>query len=299
MREDSVRRLITILIISSALWLPVGSQGQTNLQAPVQVDGTPGQFRMDFDITGACLGGTTSAAGKATICGNNNTVTVSVNGQPAFALQPGQPGPIGPQGPAGSVGPTGPQGATGNPGPVGPAGPAGPAGPVGPTGPQGNTGDTGPAGPSGPAGPQGEPGLQGPPGPPGPVIPVDYALVAHPTVAATNAPGWAMPGAVTELFNDLVRVQADLSNASQVRIYAEIGNQFGPIGSIIFSQFSTDGGQTWASLTASASASSTGSHVSPWISVSSQAKKDVLVRAVAQNGISLPVDIKAVHLQAR
>ncbi|MBZ5599839.1 MAG: hypothetical protein LAN83_16120, partial [Acidobacteriia bacterium] len=62
---------------------------------------------MDFDISAACPGGTTSAAGKATICGNNNTVTVSINGQPAFALQPGQPGPIGPQGPAGPAGATG------------------------------------------------------------------------------------------------------------------------------------------------------------------------------------------------
>jgi hypothetical protein len=67
----------------------------------------------------------------------------------------------------------------------------------------------------------------------------------------------------------------------------------------VFSQFSTDGGQTWAGLTASTSVSSTGSHVSPWVNIASSAKKDVIVRAVAQNGISLPVDIKAVHLQAR
>ncbi|MBZ5600472.1 MAG: hypothetical protein LAN83_19390 [Acidobacteriia bacterium] len=128
---------------------------------------------------------------------------------------------------------------------------------------------------------------------------MDYALVVHPTVTATNAQGWAMPGALTELFNDVVRVQADLTKASQVRLYAEVGNQFGPVGSLIFSQFSTDGGQTWASLTASAPVSSTGSHVSPWVNVPSLAKKDVIIRAVAQNGISLPVDIKAVHLQAR
>ena len=192
-----MRCFITALLLSIVLWVPASSQGQTNLPAPVQVNGTPGQFRMDFDISAACPGGTTSAAGKATICGNNNTVTVSINGQPAFALQPGQPGPIGPQGPAGPAGATGPVGPAGPKGPAGPAGPvgatgsAGPVGPAGPAGPQGKVGDTGPAGPSGPTGPQGVPGPQGPPGPTGPVIPVDYALVVHPTVTATNAQGWA------------------------------------------------------------------------------------------------------------
>lgn len=108
-----------------------------------------------------------------------------------------------------------------------------------------------------------------------------------------------MPGALTELFSDVVRIQADLTKASQTRAYASIGSAVGPIGAVIFCQFSTDGGNTWTTLTGNVSASSTGSHVSPWVNVPSAAKKDVLIRVVAQNGISLPVDIKAVHLQAR
>jgi hypothetical protein len=128
---------------------------------------------------------------------------------------------------------------------------------------------------------------------------VDYALVAHPDAPDSTGQGWAMPGAVTELFNDIVRVQADLTNATQVRIWAVIGSQIGPVGSVIFSQFSTDGGQTWASLTSKASTSSAGLHLSSWANLNSGARKDVLIRAVAQNGIGLPVDIKAVHVQAR
>ena len=108
-----------------------------------------------------------------------------------------------------------------------------------------------------------------------------------------------MPGALTELFNDNVRLQADLTKASQARIFVQVGSSFGPIGSMIFCQFSTDGGNTWSSLTGSASVSSTGAHLSSWSNLITAAKKDVLIRAVSQNGISLPVDIKAVHLQVR
>ena len=252
------------------------AQAQSTLASPVTVNGTAGQFRMDFDISGACNGGTTSAAGRATICGNNNSVTVSVNGAPAFALQPGLPGPIGPQGPAGA---------------------AGPQGPAGPTGVKGATGATGATGPQGPVGTTGAIGPQGPAG----VVaaPIDYALVTHAALTVSGSQTWSMPANLNELFGETVRVQVDLSSASQVRAYAQIGSNYGPSAAIVYCQYSVDGGTTWKGLTSSASASSTGAHVSTWATVPSGAKQDVLVRAVSKYGNSSDVDIEAFHLQVK
>jgi hypothetical protein len=288
---------------------------QSNLQSPVQVSGNAGQFRLDFDISAPCAGGTTSAAGKATLCGNNNTVTLSVDGAPAFPLQPGQPGPAGPQGLPGPVGPIGATGAQGPAGPQGIAGPpgpkgatgatgsqgvAGPAGPIGATGPQGPVGPVGSAGATGPEGPEGPIGPAGPQGPPGVLgAPVDYALVTHSALAPSGSTSWAMPGAITELFGNIVRVQIDLTKAALARVYAQIGNSFGAPGAVIFCQFSTDGGTTWNTLTNNASVSNTGASLSAWTKVPSGAKKDVLVRAVSDNGTNGAVDIEAVHLQVK
>ena len=108
-----------------------------------------------------------------------------------------------------------------------------------------------------------------------------------------------MPGALTELFGDTVRVQADLSNSTQLRVYIQIGAQYGPVGSIVYCQYSVDGGTTWSALTRSALVSSTGAHVSAWSGVPSAAKYDVLVRAVSKNGSGGYLDIKGVHLQVK
>ncbi len=278
-----MRRLLTLFAIATMGFY--SAHAQSTLVSPVTVNGTAGQFRMDFDISGACNGGTTSATGKATICGNNNSVTVSVNGAPAFALQPGQPGPMGPQGP---IGITGPQG---------PAGPAGQKGATGATGPQGPVGLTGAIGPQGPAGPTGATGPQGPAGIM--AAPFDYALVVHGALTLSGSQTWAMPGNVTELFGEIVRVQVDLTNASQVRAYAQIGSNYGPSGAIIYCQYSLDGGATWKALTNSASASSSGPHLSTWATVPSGAKQDVLVRAVSSHGNGFDVDIEAFHLQVK
>jgi len=393
-----MRRLLILLVIST---ISYGSSAfaQSTLPAPVQVNGSAGQFRMDFDISAACPGGTTSAPGMATLCGNSNTVTLSVNGASAFVLQPGQPGPTGPmgpqgpagaagatgangaQGPTGPIGATGPTGATGPKGPAGPAGaigphgPAGPAGaigpqgpagmagptgaigpqgsvgPIGPTGPTGATGaqgptgaigargptghtgaigpqgsagpigatgatgatgSQGPAGLVGPQGPGGEMGPSGPAGPQGPIgpagaqgtpgvvaAPIDYALVTHAGLVSAGAQSWPMPSTTSELFGDIVRVQVDLTNASQVRVYAQIGNAYGPSGSNIFCQYSLDGGNTWNQLTKASPASSTGAQLSVWASVPSAAQQDVLVRAVSSDGNYGDVDIEAVHMQVR
>src|SRR5581483_2797321 len=284
-----------LLIAFGLITLSLSSaRAQSTLASPVTVNGTAGQFRMDFDISGACSGGTTSAAGRATICGNNNSVTVSVNGAPAFALQPGLPGPIGPQGPAGATGAQGPAG------PIGPAGAKGTTGATGATGPQGSTGAAGPAGAIGPQGPAGPAGATGPQGPVGIVAaPIDYALVTHAALSVSGSQTWAMPANLNELFGETVRVQVDLTSASQVRAYAQIGSNYGPSGAIVYCQYSVDSGTTWKGLTSSASASSTGAHVSTWATVPSGAKQDVLVRAVSKNGNSSDVDIEAFHLQVK
>jgi len=308
-----MRRLLTLLAIATISLS--AAHAQSTLVSPVNVNGTAGQFRMDFDISAPCTGGTTSAAGRATICGNNNTVTVSVNGAPAFTLAPGQAGPmgpIGPQGPAGAAGPqgvagptgpTGAKGATGATGPQGPIGPTGATGPIGPAGAAGLPGTQGPAGaqgamgPQGPAGPTGATGSQGPAG----VVaaPIDYALVTHAGLSVSGSQTWAMPANLNELFGDTVRVQVDLTSASQVRVYGQIGSNYGPAGAILYCQYSTDGGTTWKVLTNSAAANSTGAHVSTWATVPSGAKQDLLVRAVSKYGNGSDVDIEAFHLQVK
>jgi hypothetical protein len=155
-------------------------------------------------------------------------------------------------------------------------------------------------GPSGPVGPQGPIGPAGAQGPAGVVAaPIDYALVTHAGLVSAGSQSWPMPSATTELFGDVVRVQVDLTNASQVRVYAQIGNAYGPSGSIIYCQYSLDGGNTWNQLTKASPASSTGAQLSVWAPVPSAAQQDVLVRAVSSNGNYGDVDIEAVHMQVR
>ncbi len=235
----------SLLVLISVSLIPAYSQAQTNLRSPVKVIGPTGRFQLDFDISAPCPGGTTSTDGRARICGNSNSVTVSIDGQPAFALQPPQPGPTGP---------------------------------------------TGPPGPAGPA------GLQGPPGP---TLTADYALVTHPPAPLNVNQSWSMPWRVTELFNDTVRVQADLTKATQSRVYVEIGLQCGPPAAILYAQYSANGGATWNTLTNSVSVSLPGTHVSAWASLPSTARGDVLVRAVSRNGTGSLVEILGVHVQVK
>jgi hypothetical protein len=214
------------------------------------MNGAPGVFYLDFDVSQPCPIGSTSSPGRALLCGNSNTVTISVNGAPPFALQPG--------------------GAVGAMGPAGPPGPAGPEGPPGPTGPAGPTGSS---------------------------AATDYAVI---TLRGRTMPGsntWVLPGATTELFDQIVRVQADLSTSSCARVYAQIGENYGPPGAVIFFQYSIDGGANWYRLTQDASLSASGAHVSVWGSIPNPAKKDVLMRVVSFNGVNTNVDIESVHLQ--
>ena len=209
------------------------------------------------------------------MCAQNNQITVDFGA--GYVSMQGPMGPRGPQGIQGAQGPTGPQGS------------------IGATGLQGPRGATGSPGPRGNLGPQ---GLTGPQGVPGPAIMLDYPLV----VRGARTPGttvyWTMPWFLTELYGDAVRIQADLSNATKVRIYAEIGSHHGPSGSTFFSQYSIDGGNTWNTLTSVTEVSTQGSHVSTWQQIPVGAVGDVVVRVVAEGGNASKVDIKAVHLQA-
>jgi hypothetical protein len=108
-----------------------------------------------------------------------------------------------------------------------------------------------------------------------------------------------MPSNTTELFGSTVRVQTDLTNASQVRVYAQLGSNLGPSGAILYCQYSLDGGTTWHSLTTSADASASGAQLSTWADVPDAAKVDLLVRAVGKHGNNSDVDIDAFHLQVK
>lgn len=169
-------------------------------------------------------------------------------------VSPAEDGPTGPTGADSTVtGPTGPGGATGATGPTGPTGAAstvtgpggttGPSGPTGassavtgPTGPEG--GPTGPAGDTGPTGPTGA-SLTGPAGPTGSVGGMGATGIGA-TGPTGASGGTAQPGSVTfhapssllvwtnmpaslSSFPSALSGSADLSNATQFRIYAYVG----------------------------------------------------------------------------
>lgn len=160
-----MRRIIPPLLVLLSLFIPSLALAQTEYQGPLSIEGNPGEFRLSFDISAPCPGGNTSSIGEAVLCGDSNSVTLSVNGEAPFALGPGQPGPAGspgPQGPTGAIGPIGP---AGPPGPVGLEGVAGPEGPTGSPGISGAAGAPGPPGSPGPTGPIGPAGAAGPAGP--------------------------------------------------------------------------------------------------------------------------------------
>jgi hypothetical protein len=132
----------------------------------------------------------------------------------------------------------------------------------------------------------------------GPTIPVDIVLIARSARVQGLDNYWQFPDAETELLDDIVRADVDLTHASQTRLYAEIGgNQPGPPGSVFYAEYSLDGGQTWNVLTGSADVSATGSRVSDWVPVPAEATVDVVVRAVASGGTGGAICIKSVHLQ--
>lgn len=222
---------------------------QTILEGDMDIRGSAGPFRLSFDVSQPCLGGTTSGPGRAVLCGDNKAVTLSIDGAPAFSLQPQAPSVVLP----------------GVPGPKGDAG---------------------------------DPGSPGPPGPPGLMpAPADYAVITYGRTGSSGSQNWNLPGATTELFDDVVRAQVDLSAAGCTRVYAQIGENYGALGTIIYFQYSIDGGVNWDRLTQDASISSKGAHVSSWTLIPSAAKADVLVRAVSENGTNTSVEIQAVHLQ--
>lgn len=227
--------------------------------------------------------------------------------------EPGIPGPQGAQGPAGGTGPKGDQGVQGVPGPQGPdgegqlgaqgppgpqgeLGPEGPAGPTGPVGPQGLTGPTGPTGsqgtqgipgntgPQGIQGPQGNAGNTGNAGPAGPATKLIPILLGGAATAWTN-----MPAALAELLGATDRrVQADLSQATQARVTAELV-AVAVAAAELRVQYSTDNGTNWAYLDGASGpkvvlGTAAGRKNGAWISLAAPAKADVLLRVIGISG---------------
>ena len=153
----------------------------------------------------------------------------------------------------------------------------------------------------GPPGPPGEAGKPVAPGAPGiSAAPIDYALVTpFNTRVEASEHSWNMPEPLTELFGIPVRLPIDLSRGSKVRLFIQIGSEAGSIGGVIFCQYSLDGGATWQRLTSSAATGLTGESLSIWSDIPSEAKQDLLVRVVSDNGTNTPVVINSVHLQIK
>jgi len=83
---------VSWLLVFCVLSTIVHSQTTLNsplvLQSPVKVNGVvPGQFRAEIPIFGSCPGNTTSAPGQLLLCSNNNSLLISINGEPPFLLQ--------------------------------------------------------------------------------------------------------------------------------------------------------------------------------------------------------------------
>jgi len=253
--------------------IAISAAAQTDVPGPLTVTGTPGGGYLSGPITETCE---EPAKGQVKWCNG----LISVDGA-AYLSAIGSIGPIGPTGPAGIAGPSGPAGPKGDPGSVGPAGAAGPPGPAGlqgEAGPMGPPGPSGPAGPLGPKGDVGESGPTGPAGPPGPVAaPVNYAFLAYP-----NALPWTQPSGITELLGGAARLQIDMTAASSARLFVQVMSAGTP-DSKIWSQYSTDDGLTWTTLTPSVT-ETRGAHTGTWTAIPSTAQADVLVRIVGSGG---------------
>ena len=259
------RILALVLVLVSPL------VAQTALRSPLQVEGTPGQFVVSFDVSAPCPVSTTSSPGSGLICGHNGALLVSLNGRHPFLLEPGQPGPKGDQGPPGAS-------ATVKIGKV-------TSGVIASVTNSGTDTD----------------GILNfvIPRAQGLVIPVDYPLVGFSGDVGSKY-RWRMPSVIAEIYDEPSRVQADLSHATMARIFVQVGpSGVGPVGANLFCQYSVDNEKSWFSLTTPAAVDSAGAHVSKWTSIPSKARSDVVVRAVGRLGSGSEVDIRSVHLQVQ
>jgi hypothetical protein len=261
------------ITLASVVFLILSSPGfqlfaQTTIQSPLQVVGKAGEFRMKFGISDKCSD-PTSTPGTATLCGNNGTVVLSINGASPFALQPVPPPvvEIGPPGPPGQTGATGSQGPPGLPGVI-------PA-PI-------------------------DYALVTHPGMtyagsiswtmPGGVSELFGGIVRAQADlrSATQARVYVEIGSNYEAIGSVFYLEYAVPGFSKM--------ERGPRS---WTMPLDPTSQMWFRLTQDADVSSEGSHVSKWATIPSLAKGDVVVRAVSSNGTNGKIDILAVHLQVK
>ncbi len=110
------------------------------------------------------------------------------------------------------------------------------------------------------------------------------------TVAVT----WTdQPAAVTEVLGNISRrAYAVLANAADFRFYCIVMTASAAAGAVLYPQFSTDAGGTWADLQSACTTTAgqidlttTGSKVTGWIALAAGAKADpMLLRIVGKTG---------------
>ena len=91
------------------------------------------------------------------------------------------------------------------------------------------------------------------------------------------------PAGIAELVASVCRHQVDLTGYNQCRISAYIATS-GFAGSILFMQYSTDGGTNWFSLSGTIPITQAQVQVSAWAAIPAGAVKDVLVRIAGSGG---------------
>ncbi|MBS1913363.1 MAG: hypothetical protein JST22_15355, partial [Bacteroidetes bacterium] len=214
-------------------------------------------------------------------------------------------GATGATGATGAKGATGVDGVTGWTGAIGPQGNPGADGSVGATGPKGATGADGVTGPRGPNGLPGGPGATGATGATGavgPSIPLECILRAgDPTQFIINGVnGPANPGEIGG-DNKAFRARVDLTNATQARVMVTITATSQFPGSFARGEYSTDG-LTWTSLSGAndsptAPLDQIGVAKSPWISLTTGARNDVMLRMAYFGGNGQTVTITLMSVQ--
>lgn len=93
-----------------------------------------------------------------------------------------------------------------------------------------------------------------------------------------------MPAAKTEIYGATLRHEADLTTYSQVRLLAFVGVA-GASGSVLYAEYSTNGGSVWATLSDSISMTAASHARTAWATIPAGAlADDVVIRVVGESG---------------
>lgn len=114
------------------------------------------------------------------------------------------------------------------------------------------------------------------------------------TLALSNT-----PSGITEIASTF-RLRVDLTGLTDARALCRVAT-VGSAGTVLFFQYSTDGGTVWNTLTPSVSISALATPaVSAWGAIPAAAKADVLIRTVTQggNGVADPA-LSNIRFQVR